>query len=220
VLALVFLTALVVIVGPAPPSSAGVIRGTLKLPPVAQKAPSAHLYPGRASSLPVARTMMYGAVEDAVVWIENVPAAADTAHHSKLPKLAQKGQCFTPRVLAVPPGTTVDFPNMDAIFHNVFSASPARRFDLGKYPRGHSKRVTFDRPGLVHVYCDIHSNMEAFILILPTRAFTQPSAGGSFVTPSVPPGHYVLHVWHPDVPETTQEVQVPETGDLALEVGS
>jgi plastocyanin len=202
------------------PASAGVVRGTLELPPVAQKAPASHLYPGRASSLPVARTMMHGAVEDAVVWIENVPAAADTAHHPKQPRLAQKDQCFNPRVLAVAPGTAVDFPNMDAIFHNVFSASPIKRFDLGKYPRGQSKRVTFDKPGLVHVYCDIHSNMEAFILIVPTRAFTQPSASGSFVTPELPPGRYVLHVWHPDVPEMTRDIEVPASGDLMLEIGS
>jgi plastocyanin len=175
-------------------------------------------YPGQASSLPHAATMMHGAVGDAVLWLEKVPARADTATNDPHPRLAQKDQCFQPRVLPIAVGTTVDFPNLDPIFHNVFSASPIKRFDLGKYPRGHSKSVTFDRTGLVNVYCDIHSHMEAFVLVLPTHAFTQPAADGTFSLPPVPPGHYTLHVWHPDLHEFRREIEVGD-GDLVLELG-
>ena len=179
---------------------------------------SHNAYPGRASSLPNMRMMAHGVVSDAVVWLERVPASADTVFPGPRPKLAQKDQCFQPRVLPVAAGTAVDFPNLDPIFHNVFSASPIKRFDLGKYPRGQSKRVIFDKPGLVNVYCDIHSDMEAFVLVLTTHVFTQPDGNGAFALPPVPAGDYTLHVWHPDRPELKREVQVPASGELALDL--
>jgi plastocyanin len=162
---------------------------------------------------------MHGAAGDAVLWLEKVPAAADTAAGDPHPRLAQKDQCFLPRVLPVAVGTRVDFPNLDPIFHNVFSASPIKRFDLGKYPRGHSKSVVFDKPGLVNVYCDIHSHMEAFVLVLPTHAYVQADADGGFALPPVPGGHYTLHLWHPDERELTREVDVPASGNLTLDLG-
>ncbi len=202
----------------APAARAATIRGTLHATHDVQDVRSHNAYPGRASSLPMSRMMAHGAVGDAVVWLEHVPASADTVVPGPRPKLAQKDQCFQPRVLPIAVGTAVDFPNMDPIFHNVFSASPIKRFDLGKYPRGQSKRVVFDKPGLVNVYCDIHSDMEAFVLVLTTHVFTQPEANGEFALPPVPPGDYVLHVWHPDRSELRRDVQVPAKGDLVLDL--
>jgi len=199
-------------------ASAGVIRGQLRIAGSGIATASTNAYPGRASSMAVAKPMMHGAPNNAVIWLARVPAAADTARPATRPRLAQKDQCFMPRVLPVAVGTTVDFPNLDPIFHNVFSASPAKRFDLGKYPRGQSKRVVFDKPGLVNVYCDIHSDMEAFVLVLATHVFAQPDAGGRYALPAVPAGSYTLHVWHPDRPEVRREVQVPESGDLVLDL--
>jgi plastocyanin len=204
----------------AGPAGAGVIRGQLRLSGPAVAAATVNAYPGRASSMAMAKAMEHGAVTDAVLWIERVPAAADTARGGTRPRLAQKDQCFSPRVLPVAVGTSVEFPNLDPIFHNVFSASPVKRFDLGKYPRGQSKRVSFDKPGLVNVYCDIHSGMEAFVLVLPTHVFAQPERGGRYALPPVPGGTYTLHVWHPDRGEFRREVQVPESGDLALDLES
>ena len=165
--------------------AAAAIHGTLHGAHEPEGVRAHNAYPGRASSLPTARMMAHGLVTDAIVWLERVPASADTVFPGPRPKLAQKDQCFQPRVLPVAVGTGVDFPNMDPIFHNVFSASPIKRFDLGKYPRGQSKRVVFDRPGLVNVYCDIHSDMEAFVLVLTTHVFTQPDANGAFALPPV-----------------------------------
>jgi len=152
--------------------------------------------------------------------VESLPADADAAipRAGAMPQLAQKGQRFVPRVLPIAAGTTVDFPNMDPIFHNVFSLSPVKRFDLGRYPRGHSKRVTFATPGLVNVFCDIHSSMAAYVLVLPHHAFAQPDSAGAFTLPEVPAGRYVLHVWHPDAPAATRSVEVPAAGDVSLEV--
>ena len=102
--------------------------------------------------------------------------------------MEQKDKQFIPHVLAIQSGTDVVFPNFDPIYHNVFSLSPSRRFDLGKYPRGSSRTVNFPKPGLVNVYCDIHSNMEAFILVLPHHGFTRPRASGEFRLPDLGEG--------------------------------
>jgi len=164
----------------------------------------------------------HGLPGDAVVSIARVPAAAESALArlpGAVPQLAQKDQSFVPRVVAVAAGGAVDFPNEDPIYHNVFSLSSVRRFDLGKYPKGGSKRVTFPRTGLVNVYCDIHSNMEAFVLVLPNHAFARPTATGAFALPALPAGMYELHVWHPDFGETSTSVQVPADGDATVEAG-
>jgi hypothetical protein len=161
---------------------------------------------------------MSGMPSDAVISIEHVPAGVDSALAPVpgTPRLAQKNQEFMPRVLPVAAGTTVEFPNLDPIFHNVFSVSPGKRFDLGKYPRGQSRRVRFDRPGLIQVYCDIHSNMAAYIVVLPNRAFTQPDESGRFELPALPAGDYVVSVWHPDFPRLRRTIHVPANGDLEL----
>jgi plastocyanin len=200
-------------------STAGVVRGTVRVPVTESAQPLPNAYPGRASSLAHPAHTIHGLATDAVLWLEKVPASADTAHNDPRPKLAQKDQAFVPRVLPVHVGTAVDFPNMDPIYHNVFSASPIKRFDLGKYPRGQSKRVVFDKPGLVNVYCDIHSHMEAFVLVLTTHAFTQPRDDGAYLLPAVPGGHYTLHLWHPDLHEQTRAVDVPAEGDAVVDLG-
>jgi hypothetical protein len=120
-------------------------------------------------------------------------------------------------VLAVAVGQKVEFPNQDRIYHNVFSLSPVRRFDLGKYPRGESRQVVFSKAGLVNVYCDIHSDMEAFILVLPNAAFVRPQDSGAFAFPELPAGKYHVKIWHPDYPEQEREVEIPATGTVACD---
>ena len=162
-----------------------------------------------------------GLVTDAVIYLAQVPRDADSALAARpvpRPQLAQKDQAFVPRVVPVAVGTAVEFPNLDPIYHNVFSLSATKRFDLGKYPRGHSKTVVFDRLGQVNVYCDIHSEMEAFVLVLRNHAFVQPAADGAFALPELPAGRYELHVWHPDYPEVVRAVDVPETGEARVEL--
>jgi len=203
------------------PSVGGIIRGTLRVPPLAARgAPALNPYAGRASSLPNARPVPHGLVTDAVIYIESLRPGVDSmlARPDRRPRLSQKDQAFAPRVVPVAAGTSVDFPNLDPIYHNVFSPSPLKRFDLGKYPRGQSKSVTFGRPGVVNVYCDIHSDMEAFVLVLPNRVFTQPGAAGGYELPPLPAGRYAVRAWHPDFPEIRREVEVPATGDVPLDL--
>jgi len=201
---------------------AGTIRGTVRLPSVSSPNVSFQPYAGRASSLAAPARTQRGRVTDAVISIESLPAQVDAGlanpTSSPRPRLSQSQQAFVPRVLAVPVGTTVDFPNLDAIYHNVFSVSPARRFDLGKYPRGDSRAVTFPKPGVINVYCDIHSDMAAFIVVLPNRAFTQPDEDGSFRLPELPAGRYTVRWWHPDFEGGTREVTVPSDGDATVDV--
>jgi plastocyanin len=196
------------------------LHGTVRVPGGSHDDPAFHPYAGHASSMAGHVMSVRGAVVDAVIYLESVPASVDSsvpvpATH---PKLAQKDQSFVPRVVVVPVGGIVDFPNMDPIYHNVFSVSPVKRFDLGKYPRGESRSVRFPKAGLVNVYCDIHSDMAAFILVVPNRAFARPHADGAWELPDVPPGHYVLCWWHPDLSGGRREIEVGDREPAAVDV--
>jgi plastocyanin len=214
------LVLLMVLVGAAP-ARAGVIRGTVRTPAAPAPTPVMNAYPGRAGAMAGGMVPVRGLATDAVVYIARIPAEAESAlarSPQPRPQLAQKDEAFVPRVVAVARGGEVDFPNRDPIYHNVFSLSPTRRFDLGKYRQGHSKPVRFDRTGLVKVYCDIHAEMEAFVLVVSNHAFASPKADGSFELPDLPAGRYELRVWHPDFPEITHAVLVPEQGDVQVAV--
>jgi len=154
-------------------------------------------------------------VTDAVLYVERVRTPEPT---DSVPDLAQRDQSFAPRVIVVETGGQVAFPNLDPIYHNVFSVSPVKRFDLGKYPRGQSRRVTFPRSGVVNVYCDIHADMSAFVLVLDGAVWARPDADGRFSLEGLPPGPHVLHWWHPDFPADSTSVVVPESGALAKDV--
>ncbi len=213
------IAACALILSPAAATS-GVIRGTVRLPAIASTpTPAPRAYPGQATSLPSPSLQVKGLVTDAVLYLDRVPTGADstTEASGSAPKLGQQGQAFAPRVLAVRAGTTVDFPNRDPIYHNVFSLSPPKRFDLGKYPKGQSRSVTFNKPGLVNVFCDIHSDMAAFVLVLPHRYFTRPGAGGTYELPSVPAGRYVVRLWHPDFGEHSRHVELTGSRNAVLD---
>jgi plastocyanin len=206
----------------ASPCAAGSIRGTIHTPAGAgAEPPHMQAYPGSATAMPGMHAALRGRVTDAVVYVSQISAPAESALASApapRPRLAQKDQAFVPRVVPVAVGTAVDFPNMDPIYHNVFSLSPVKRFDLGKYPRGQSKAVVFNRTGLVNVYCDIHSDMAAFVLVLPHHAFVQPRADGTFELDGLPPGRYELHVWHPDLNEIVRTVDVGSHGEARVDL--
>lgn len=112
------------------------------------------------------------------------------------PALRQRDERFSPHVLPIIAGTTVEFPNDDDVFHNVFSLSSARTFDLGRYARGSSRSVLFPNDGVVQVFCHIHADMSAFVLVLDNPHFVIPDAEGRFVLDGVPPGSYQLVAWH------------------------
>ena len=128
-------------------------------------------------------------------------------------RVAQKSAQFAPHILPVLAGTTVEWPNNDDIFHNVFSISELKSFDLDLY-KGNppDKRVTFDRPGKVDVYCSIHANMTCVVLVLENPFFAATDAAGNYTIKNVPPGKYKLKAWHERLPADEREIEVPADG--------
>ena len=132
-------------------------------------------------------------------------------------RMTQKDKTFAPHILAVPVGATVDFPNFDPIFHNVFSTYDGQIFDLALYPPGTSKSVTFTRPGIVRVFCNIHSSMSAVIVVLDTPYFDTTKRDGAFEFRNVPSGEYRLRVFHERATAETLDAlarRVTVVGDL------
>jgi plastocyanin len=148
------------------------------------------------------------------------------AFHGALPAMngaiVQEHEAFVPRVLAVTRGSSVSFPNSDPIFHNVFSLSGAGLFDLGRYPRGQSRSRVFQKAGLVKVYCHIHSQMSASIMIFDHPFFTAPRDDGTFEIADVPAGRYTIVGWHERVGERSRSIEVtagePTEIELSLPV--
>jgi plastocyanin len=139
------------------------------------------------------------AAPDVTTELRRVVIFLDTPVLPANPALAvmdQRQRQFEPEVLAIPVGSTVTFPNSDPIFHNVFSLSKARQFDLGNYKAGESRNVTFTRTGVVQIYCHLHPNMTGAVLVTPNSWLTQPAENGDFVLSQVPPGRYTLVAWH------------------------
>jgi hypothetical protein len=124
------------------------------------------------------------------------------------PAMAQKDRMFVPAVLAVPVGGTVDFPNFDPYFHNVFSYSKTRSFDLGRYPEGKSATIVFEKPGIVPIFCEIHYSMRAYIHVVETPYFAVTDLDRRFEIAGVAPGEYVLQVWQENLPDIRRPVSV------------
>jgi len=142
-------------------------------------------------------------VSDAVVWLEG----AGTSKPGRAEIGTEKKQ-FLPRVVVVGAGSTVAFPNHDPFDHNVFSLSGEGPFDLGLYGRGETRTAQFAKPGVIRVYCNVHAQMSAFVVVRNTPFYTQPATDGSFRLTGVPPGSYLLKAWHERGGETEVKVTV------------
>jgi plastocyanin len=122
-------------------------------------------------------------------------AGSDPATNAPI-QIQQVDRRFSPDLAVVPAGSTVSFPNMDPIFHNVYSLSKPKTFDLGNYDKGQTRTVLFPKPGIVDIYCRLHPNMAATIVVAPNRWFAQPDRTGKYRIPDVPPGKYTIVAWH------------------------
>lgn len=170
-------------------STAMILRWLICFSALAVSAPAASVH-GRIALAPSS-----AGPAGAVVWLEPVSGPAPLPRPVRATML-QQSKTFTPHVLAVPVGATVDFPNRDPIFHNAFSNFSGQIFDIGLYRPGSSKSVAFNRPGVVRIFCNIHAAMSAVIVVLDTPWFALAPASGEFSIPAVPPGAYVLHLFH------------------------
>ena len=128
--------------------------------------------------------------------------------------VSMKGKQFFPRTTIVPVGSTVSFPNEDPIFHNVFSISGQNRFDLELYKRPKSGSWTFAHPGVVRVYCNIHPQMSAIVMVVDGEFFAKPTRDGAFSLEGVPAGRYTLKAWHERGGEVTRDIEVPAEGSV------
>lgn len=212
--------ALVLAAGWPAQGTAGVIDGTVTLTPADlsfRGGAKASAYIGQLSGAARSNTADPSDTTYGVAYLADI---ADSAGSQAPPALLdQKGQRFLPRILAVGVGQAVDFRNSDNVFHNVFSYSPPKKFDLGRYPRGKSKRLTFQKAGVVQVYCDIHSDMRADIVVVPSRCFGYVDGQGRFRIEGAPEGKHTVVVWLPRRGERSVEVDVPPSGSVPLAMG-
>lgn len=171
------------------PSTGGTIRGRVAVPDVTASTGRPLVSDlGGGTHPPIDRRRV-------VVYLESAPQQAFTDTQPGRARMDQRGQQFVPHVLAVTAGTVVDFPNNDKTFHNVFSLSRARTFDLGRFAPGRTGSVRFDRPGIVPIFCDIHSHMSAWVLVFGHNYFAVSDDNGRYTIEHVPAGGYSLAVW-------------------------
>ena len=152
----------------------------------------------------------------AIVFLEG-PGTAAAARKAQTVRIRQNGYQFRPSILAVQTGTTVEFPNEDDEFHNVFSYSKTKRFDLGRYRKDEpAKLASFDKPGLAKIYCEIHQHMRCLVLVVDTPLFTTTDAKGRFKMTGVPAGDYTMKAFLPS--EKTVESKVTVKDGQTLKV--
>jgi plastocyanin len=153
-----------------------------------------------------------------VLWLE--PVERGVGPSPKTVRMLQQDKHFMPHVVAIPVGGTVDFPNLDPFYHNAFANFSGQAFDTGLYAPGTSQSVTFKHPGIVRVFCNIHSTMSAIIAVVPTSYYVVTPESGKFAFAEVPPGDYQFHIFHERAQPANlrfleRRITVPEAG-LAL----
>jgi plastocyanin len=151
-------------------------------------------------------------IDDSVVWLEPVKAAGVPKVTPGTFTVASRSKTLLPHVIAVPVGSTVSFPNEDTITHNLFSVSKPNDFDLGFYKRGTSMTKTFDSPGIVNVYCNVHPDMSAVVHVMSTPYYTKANAEGAWTIADVVPGTYRLNAWNEIGGSVIADVEVSKTG--------
>jgi plastocyanin len=148
------------------------------------------------------------------VYLEGGPSSAVSGAGKA--SIEQRDRRFVPDMVVIPAGSVVSFPNFDPIFHNVFSLSKAKSFDLGNYPKGQTRTVTFSASGVVAVYCHLHANMAAAIVVTPNRWATRADGNGAFSLKDVQPGTYKVVAWHKTAGTFRKTVTIGEQSDVEV----
>lgn len=177
----------------------------------ARRLATAGVYPGRHVGIQGERDT--SELDNVVVFV-NASLRVDSPPRQVT--IRQTNEEFVPHVVAVTVGSTVEFPNDDLIFHNVFSLSRTATFDLGRYPRNTSKARTFTKPGIVKVFCHLHSHMSAIVRVFPHPYFASPDRTGRFTIPGVPAGRVEVTAWHERAGEVTQSATIEAGGTTEL----
>ncbi len=157
-------------------------------------------------------------IRNVVVYVEGVPwKQPQSGPPPRALVMRQANETFEPHILPVVVGSSVEFPNSDPFFHNVFSLSTASAFDLGHYPAGATRSVLFDKPGLVKVFCHLHADMSGVILVLDNPFFAIPDESGSYRIDGIPPGQYHVVAWHERARRVSRNVKVDAASETALD---
>jgi len=183
---------------------------------VRKKTIAAVTYDLRGANVKEAPPVQTGNEYDKIaVWLEPEKGSAPSASpvHATIQQLDRR---FVPDLLIVPVGSTIDFPNADPVFHNVFSLSRTQSFDLGYYPQGHSKSIKFLKSGVVQIYCHVHPKMYAAVVVTSSPWFATPSAEGVVAWKDIPPGKYRMMAWHRVAGMFQKDVVVTESGAVSV----
>ncbi|MGD9903428.1 MAG: carboxypeptidase regulatory-like domain-containing protein [Vicinamibacterales bacterium] len=197
-----------------PTPATGSIRGRLDIRRLAsppQPRPTVGEHGGRAGR-------GLADVRRGLVYLDTAPRRAFDDPEPTRAVMDQRNETFVPRLVAITAGSVVDFPNSDRTYHNVFSLSRARRFDLGRYASGRSKAVRFDRPGVVRVFCDIHSHMSAFVVVFTHPFFRVTDPDGRYRLDQVPPGTYTVVGWYEGEARVQRSVSVAAGAVVELDL--
>lgn len=156
--------------------------------------------------------------ENTLIYIEKIQDK-EFSPQEKHMVMNQKNMKFIPHVLPVLIGTTVDFMNGDAVMHNVFTPDKiAEKFNLGSWPQGESRSYTFMNPGVAAMLCNVHPEMEAFVVVVETPYFAVTGKDGNFTIKDIPPGEYTLKVWNEKLKGDDIKITVPVEGDVTVEI--
>jgi plastocyanin len=202
------------------PATAGSIRGEVR---ISRNLPAQRmrfrLYPGfKSIPPPTAEEKRDDEWQNIVIYLRSAPAMPSIEEEDKQLQMVQLGETFIPHILPIVKGSTVRFPNQDPIFHNVFSLSGTKSFDLGRYPKGDSRSVIFEEAGIVPVFCHLHSDMSAIILVLENPYFAVPDPDGRYRIENIPAGNYTLIAWHERSEKVEQQVEVVAGKALELDI--
>lgn len=184
----------------------GRVSGSIKLTLAASAPSSAGAYERRSVG---PRPKPQPELRNVVVFFSDLPP---TRVAPKTASIAQRDEQFAPHMVAITAGSSVAFPNDDPFFHNVFSLSRGASFNLGRYPSGQSRSKTFTRPGIVKVFCEIHSHMSAVVRVFDHGWFAVPSEDGNYAIDDVPPGEHTLVAWHERIGERRERVTIRAGG--------
>lgn len=188
----------------------GRVTGSVKLTLAASAPSSASAYERRSVG---PRPKPQSEVRNVVIFFDGLPGGKSAPRQASI---AQRDEQFAPHVVSVTSGSSVAFPNDDPFFHNVFSLSRGASFNLGRYPSGASRSKTFTRPGIVKVFCEIHSHMSAVVRVFDHGWFTTPSDDGTYVIDDVPAGEHTLVAWHERIGERRERVTIKPGAPLTV----
>lgn len=199
------------------PALAGTISGTVRAQGAERPAASSSDDGYGSRRYKFVEKVDYEHLQDFVVSIDQVIAPGAPPAAAAQPKIVQRDANFEPHVLPIAVGTGVRWPNEDDIYHNVFSMSDTKDFNLGLYGKEKTPVIVFDKVGRVDVFCGIHTKMHCIVLVLPSEFFAMADSRGRYVIKGVPPGTYRIKAWQERMPAQVKEVVVPAEGDVKMD---